>query len=371
MLKRLIMLLSLCFIMVSAVYAQAEADSVYTFRFKAGDDMFYTPWSGNEMELERLEQCVEKYKNPIIDGSMPLRVNGYCTTGSDEAGCLRIAAIRSNRVKSELIMRCGLREECFITRNHASDGEYVTVQMVVPADASDETPDTQPEEAVESTDEQPASQEPAEVQQPVETDTTDVAEPAPQPDEQPSPAESETEKSDENSQLSIVNRQSSIDNHSLSLRANLLRWATLTPDIGVEWRIGSRVGVVVEGTYTSWSWNNADRRYALWEVAPEVRYYLGRECRGYVGAMFKAGGFNYKLSETGKQGDLIGGGITGGYVLRLNNALSLDFSLGIGCLHADYDRYVTIDGVRVGRGSETKNWWGPISAGVTLVWTLF
>lgn len=268
-------------------------------------------------------------------------------------------------------MRCGLREECFITRNHASDGEYVTVQMVVPADASDETPDTQPEEAVESTDEQPASQEPAEVQQPVETDTTDVAEPAPQPDEQPSPAESETEKSDENSQLSIVNRQSSIDNHSLSLRANLLRWATLTPDIGVEWRIGSRVGVVVEGTYTSWSWNNADRRYALWEVAPEVRYYLGRECRGYVGAMFKAGGFNYKLSETGKQGDLIGGGITGGYVLRLNNALSLDFSLGIGCLHADYDRYVTIDGVRVGRGSETKNWWGPISAGVTLVWTLF
>ena len=175
------MLLSLCFIMVSAVYAQAEADSVYTFRFKAGDDMFYTPWSENEMELERLEQCVEKYKNPIIDGSMPLRVNGYCTTGSDEAGCLRIAAIRSNRVKSELIMRCGLREECFITRNHASDGEYVTVQMVVPADASDETPDTQPEEAVESTDEQPASQEPAEVQQPVETDTTDVAEPAPQP----------------------------------------------------------------------------------------------------------------------------------------------------------------------------------------------
>ena len=338
MLKRLIMLLSLCFIMVSAVYAQAEADSVYTFRFKAGDDMFYTPWSENEMELERLEQCVEKYKNPIIDGSMPLRVNGYCTTGSDEAGCLRIAAIRSNRVKSELIMRCGLREECFITRNHASDGEYVTVQMVVPADVSDETPDTQPEEAVESTDEQPASQEPAEVQQPVETDTTDVAEPAPQPDEQPSPAESETEKSDENSQLSIVNRQSSIDNHgrhSLSLRANLLRWATLTPDIGVEWRIGSRVGVVVEGTYTSWSWNNADRRYALWEVAPEVRYYLGRECRGYVGAMFKAGGFNYKLSETGKQGDLIGGGITGGYVLRLNNALSLDFSLGIGCLHAD------------------------------------
>ena len=41
-----------------------------------------------------------------------------------------------------------------------------------------------------------------------------------------------------------------------------------------------------------------------------------------VGAMFKAGQFNYKLSETGKQGDLMGGGITAGYQLRLNKALA-------------------------------------------------
>jgi hypothetical protein len=37
------------------------------------------------------------------------------------------------------------------------------------------------------------------------------------------------------------------------------------------------------------------RRYALWEVAPEVRWYLGKEKRGYIGAMYKAGQFNYKL----------------------------------------------------------------------------
>ena len=38
---------------------------------------------------------------------------------------------------------------------------------------------------------------------------------------------------------------------------------------------------------------------------------------------------------------------------------------------ADYDKYVVINGVRVRRGSETKNWWGPVSAGVTLVWNIF
>ena len=157
----------------------------------------------------------------------------------------------------------------------------------------------------------------------------------------------------------------------ISLRANLLRWATLTPDLGVEWRICPSWGIAVNGSWTSWSWNDKHRRYALWEVAPEVRYYMGEKKAWYLGAMFKAGQFNYKLSETGKQGDLMGGGITAGYQLRLNKALALDFNLGLGYLNADFEKYEVIDGVRVRRGNETKDWWGPINAGVTLVWKLF
>ena len=159
--------------------------------------------------------------------------------------------------------------------------------------------------------------------------------------------------------------------YHLSLRANLLRWATLTPDLGVEWRICPSWGIAVNGSWTSWTWSDKDRRYALWEVAPEVRYYMGEKKAWYLGAMFKAGQFNYKLSETGKQGDLMGGGITAGYQLRLNKALALDFNLGLGYLNADFEKYEVIDGVRVRRGNETKDWWGPINAGVTLVWKLF
>ena len=157
----------------------------------------------------------------------------------------------------------------------------------------------------------------------------------------------------------------------ISLRANLLRWATLTPDLGVEWHICPSWGITVNSSWTSWSWNDKDRRYALWKVAPEVRYYMGEKKAWYLGAMFKAGQFNYKLSETGKQGDLMGGGITAGYQLRLNKALALDFNLGLGYLNADFEKYEVIDGVRVRRGNETKDWWGPINAGVTLVWKLF
>ena len=118
-------------------------------------------------------------------------------------------------------------------------------------------------------------------------------------------------------------RMAAIRSNHFALRANLLRWATLTPDLGLEWRVHPSWGILVNGSWTSWSWNGKDRRYALWEVMPEVRYYIGKEKRGYLGAMFKAGEFNYKLSATGKQGDLMGGGITGGYLLRLNKALRL------------------------------------------------
>ena len=94
-------------------------------------------------------------------------------------------------------------------------------------------------------------------------------------------------------------RSASSDNPTLSVRANLLRWATLTPDAGVEWRVSPSVGLLVNGSWSSWeswTWRDGNSRYALWEVMPEVRWYLGEKKAWYVGAMFKAGQFNYKFS---------------------------------------------------------------------------
>ena len=161
---------------------------------------------------------------------------------------------------------------------------------------------------------------------------------------------------------------------TLSLRANLPRWATLTPDLGAEWRISPAVGLAVDGSWaswTSWSFGGGNRRYALWEVAPELRWYLGEKKAWYVGAMFKAGQFNYKLSGAGRQGDLLGGGVTVGRRLRLGGALSLELSLTLGCLEADTESYEVVDRVRVRSGGGTRHWWGPVDAGVTLVWELF
>ena len=346
------------------VIAQQKADTTYTFRFVPQKDMFYVPWNGNDTELARLLECIENNKATILDGKMPLLVDGYCNSLGGEAENLATAKIRANRVKSELITRAKIKEENFITRNHVTEGDFVTVRLTVPVK----------ETAV--TDAEAEARRKAEAER-LETETRAEQERRAEEHRKAEEArlaaeKAKAEKSAQQNTLADTPSETKITtDYHLSLRANLLRWATLTPDLGVEWRICPSWGIAVNGSWTSWSWNDKDRRYALWEVAPELRYYIGSEKHGYIGAMYKAGHFNYKLSETGRQGDIMGGGITGGYVLKLNNALSMDFSLGLGYIHADYDKYEVIDGVRVRRGSGTKNWWGPVSAGVTLVWNIF
>ena len=333
------------------VIAQQKADTTCIFRFVPQKGMFYVPWKGNDTELARLLEYIENNKATILNGKLPLLVDGYCKSQSSEVKNLATAKIRANRVKSELIIRAKIKEENFITHNHATEGDFVTVRLTVPVK---ETAVTDAEaEARRKAEEARLAAEPT------------VA-------GRREGQKAEAEKTAQQNTLADTPSETKITtDYHLSLRANLLRWATLTPDLGVEWRICPSWGIAVNGSWTSWSWSDKDRRYALWEVAPEVRYYMGEKKAWHLGAMFKAGQFNYKLSETGKQGDLMGGGITAGYQLRLNKVLALDFNLGLGYLNADFEKYEVIDDVRVRRGNETKDWFGPINAGVTLVWKLF
>ena len=356
------------------VIAQQKTDTTYTFRFVSQKDMFYVPWNGNDTELARLLECIENSKATIFDGKLPLLVDGYCNSLGGEAENLATAKIRANRVKSELITRAKIKEENFITHNHATGGDFVIVRLTVPAketaamEAEAEARRRAEAERLET--ETRAEQERRAEEQRKAEEARLAAEPTVAGRRERQKAEAE--KAALQNTLSGTPSETKITNdYHLSLRANLLRWATLTPDLGLEWRICPSWGIAVNGSWTSWTWSDKDRRYALWEVAPEIRYYMGEKKAWYLGAMFKAGQFNYKLSETGKQGDLMGGGITAGYQLRLNKALALDFNLGLGYLNADFEKYEVIDGVRVRRGNETKDWWGPINAGVTLVWKLF
>lgn len=350
MLKRIVCM-SLFALFVLPLVAQsdmrkvASADSLYEFRFKPRNDMFFRIFKKNETQLKALFDFVDCHRSVIEAGILPLYIDGYCRSMNTAEENLRIAKTRANRVKSELIVRKRLTENCFITKNHVSDGEFVTVRIIVP------TCDTAA----------------AEKNVVVEAEAMPVAEANSYNEGAVLPEKFETVGTDITT-VPIPCSGNGIP--KLALCANLLRWATLTPDLGIEWRINHRISVLANGSWTSWSWDNKSRRYAFWKVSPEVRYYIGKEKRGFLGVMYHIGEFNYKLGEMGKQGDYQGGGITGGYMLQLNRSLSLDFHTAVGYTRAEYDKYKVIDNVRVHQGNADKNYWGINQLGVTLVWKL-
>ena len=185
--------------------------------------MFYVSWRGNEEKLDRMLSCMEQHKKAILDGEIPIEVDGYCTSQATAAENLAMAKIRSNRVKTEMILRGGgLTEMCFVTRNRTDKSNYVIVRLELPVG--------------------------------------------------PTEAELEARRKAEAERLAAeAEAAAKAKPYTFAVRANLLRWVTLTPDVGLEWRLNRSVGLTVDGSWTSWSWDNANRRYALWEVAPEVR----------------------------------------------------------------------------------------------------
>lgn len=162
--------------------------------------------------------------------------------------------------------------------------------------------------------------------------------------------------------------------NNFALRTNLLYWAGGMMNIGVEYKKGeSNFGFLVNGGYSpfgSTSWNH---NFGGWFLAPEVRYYIPRNDQWFVGAQLLAGGFNIKLSETGRQGSVIGGGVMGGYKLTLSDSFDMDFTLGLGYGHFEYDTYYHDDATSTNPyivKGVSKNSIMPIQAGVNLIWKI-
>ena len=99
-----------------------SADSSYIFNFVQGRNMFYVPYKGNKQALTRLLGIIDRYREDILSGKIIVSVDGYCTDP-------RLAKMRSNRVKTEMILKGGLMEQCFSTTNHREKGDYVKVTL--------------------------------------------------------------------------------------------------------------------------------------------------------------------------------------------------------------------------------------------------
>lgn len=342
-------------IMICAgAFAQNKGqEKIVTFKFVPGEDMFYIPWEGNDVQLNALYGFIDQHRAEIANGTMPVYVDSYSASMKSAERNRELAFIRANRVKSELITHKGLVEGNFITKNHATAYEghkdMVVVTLHVTKVEKFELSDFEDNTSIME----------------VEKKEEDIVEEeAPFVVERPEPV--------------IPEPVAPAKPYCFSVRTNLLYDAFLLPTLGVEWRVSPSVGVKLDGS-RSWWGDSRGKVQKIWLVSPEVRWYMGDTKRFYVGASANFGEYNiYKhmigglfSSNTGYQGKLWNAGATVGYQLYLSRSFSLDFNLGLGYTKFEYDSFFMAGDTRVFKDRDkTKNFWGPTQAGVNLIWTI-
>ncbi len=158
---------------------------------------------------------------------------------------------------------------------------------------------------------------------------------------------------------------------NFSIRTNLIYWTVGMMNIGVEYKKPeSNFGFIANGGYSPFGDTEWYHNFGGWFVAPEVRYYREDNEQWFVGAQLLAAGYNYKLSEIGYQGSVLGGGVMGGYRLTLSDTFDLDFTLGVGYGFFKYDTYYHDKATKTNPYIEkgvTKNSLIPIQAGINLI----
>ncbi len=385
--KRNTLLLCLLALLASAVQAQQPADTAYVFRFVRGSDMFYVPWQGNSDELARLKDSIAAHRAELADTLMYINVASYAARPGNGLTARRMAYLRNSRVKSELIVHGGTIEQMFITERHlpqayGPDSLRDVVVVTLPANlqkverllgtAATAKIRRRQEQALRLAEQQ--RQEAERRRQEAERQRQEAEQQRLAAERQRQEAEQQRLEAERQQRKAEAAAQTDRTPLPLSLRLNLLRWATMTADLGLEYRPVPRLGIAVSGSFANWGWKDKTRRYRLWEVTPEVRGYLGKQARGFLGVLGKTGEYIYKLGNDGYKGDLWSAGLTGGYLLELSPRLSLDFHAAVGYTRAEYDKYTRIGDVNVRYNKDgllTKDLWGVNHLGVTLVWKPF
>lgn len=155
---------------------------------------------------------------------------------------------------------------------------------------------------------------------------------------------------------------------SLSLRSNVIPWLILMPNAGMEYKPSDRVGLIVDGGWMRWNMKMTDKYWRMWNVAPQIRYYVGASKNSYIGAQSTMGEYNF----TGSQGVYMGGGLSLGHLFYAGKNLMVDLGLSLGYLHlSKKEDYKHIDGKNYRDSQRTSNgYWGPTNLSMTFVWKI-
>lgn len=160
----------------------------------------------------------------------------------------------------------------------------------------------------------------------------------------------------------------------VALRTNLLLWTTSTPNVGMEARLGRQFTLSVMGAYNAWKFPQ-EMKLNLYLAHPEIRYWFCRSFEGhFLGLHGQYGHFNIgqipfipELKNNLWRGDFYGGGLSYGYQWALGNRWGLEALIGAGYARLTYDKFRCAECAER-LESHDRHFWGPTSAGISLIY---
>ncbi len=114
----------------------------------------------------------------------------------------------------------------------------------------------------------------------------------------------------------------------IALKTNGLGWATLSPNLGCEFLVAEHSSIDLSAMGHI---NPYGVRSKIVAIQPEYRYWFnGRPMiREFIGAGVLLSTYNFTARKQVHDGDALGLGITGGYVMALSKRFNLEFSGGL------------------------------------------
>lgn len=167
----------------------------------------------------------------------------------------------------------------------------------------------------------------------------------------------------------------------IAIKTNLLYWASTTPNLALEVKLGDRTTFELTGGYNPWTLKkDTNSKIKHWAVVPEFRYWLCEPHNGHFFGVqsgygfYNVAGFRIPFySETTRnhryQGWATGLGLTYGYSWILGKRLNLEASVGLGYVYTRFDRY---ECATCGKflGANHENYFGPTELAITLVYMI-
>lgn len=182
--------------------------------------------------------------------------------------------------------------------------------------------------------------------------------------------------------LSAVFATTELQAQKVALKTNLLYGGyTYTPNLSLELALGKKSTIELGGGYNPWHHNGtieSNKKLVHWLGQAEYRYWFCEKFnRHFLGLHVLGTQYNiaeHKLpllfGDNSQQyrfeGWGAGVGISYGYQWFLGKRWSIEATIGVGYAHLEYDKfYGNKCGLLIGR--ETRDYFGPTKAGVSLI----